>query len=206
MWWTQSCQGKFQYIMSSCKRAIKVFTCLLFFLLLSFPTCWCCKYVLGSKKKKKKEFMTKQLNTSCSFFSLNPLHPNISMHILHTALYTFPKVLTGRICLPIKRFLPRWTFPFFLMTLVCDSGLILLGEFRCLSLLGFKELNIHEIQTRQTSKIQNESFIIWRTLSLKNHISYAILPTAHPAILMIIVWRNCIWSSNNPPNCYFSLL
>ena len=150
------------------------------------------------KKKKKKEFMTKQLNTSCSFFSLNPLHPNISMHILHTALYTFPKVLTGRICLPIKRFLPRWTFPFFLMTLVCDSGLILLGEFRCLSLLGFKELNIHEIQTRQTSKIQNESFIIWRTLSLKNHISYAILPTAHPAILMIIVWRNCIWSCNNP--------
>ena len=161
MWWTQSCQGKFQYIMSSCKRAIKVFTCLLFFLLLSFPACWCCKYVLGSKKKKKKEFMTKQLNTSCSFFfSLNPLHPNISMHILHTALYTFPKVLTGRICLPIKRFLPKWTLPFFLMTLVCDSGVILLGEIRCLSLLGFKELNIHEIQTRQTSKIQNESFII----------------------------------------------
>ena len=35
-------------------------------------------------------------------FSLfNPLHPNISMHILHTFIYTFPKVLTRRICLAI---------------------------------------------------------------------------------------------------------
>ena len=150
------------------------------------------------KKKERKNLWQNNWIHHVLFFSLNPLHPNISMHILHTALYIFPKVLTGRICLPIKRFLPRWTFPYFVMTLVCDSGVILLGEFRCLSLLGFKELNIHEIQTRQTSKIQNESFIIWRTLSLKNHILYAILPTAHPAILMIIVWRNCIWSSNNP--------
>ena len=35
-------------------------------------------------------------------FSLfNPLHPNISMHILHTFIYTFTKVLTRRICLAI---------------------------------------------------------------------------------------------------------
>ena len=39
------------------------------------------------------------------------------MHILHTVIYKFPKVLTRRICLPIKRFLP-W------------------------SLLGFKELKL----------------------------------------------------------------
>ena len=36
--------------------------------------------------------------------SLNPLHPNISMHILLTVLYTFSKVLARRICLTIKRF------------------------------------------------------------------------------------------------------
>ena len=35
-------------------------------------------------------------NSSPSF---NPLHPNISMHILHTVLYTFPDVLTRRIYL-----------------------------------------------------------------------------------------------------------
>ena len=36
--------------------------------------------------------------------SPNPLHPNISMHILLTVLYTFSKVLARRICLTIKRF------------------------------------------------------------------------------------------------------
>ena len=31
----------------------------------------------------------------------NPLHPNISIHILYTLLYTFPLVLTRRICLTL---------------------------------------------------------------------------------------------------------
>ena len=31
-----------------------------------------------------------------------PLNPNVIMHILNTVLYTFPKVLTKRICLLIK--------------------------------------------------------------------------------------------------------
>ena len=38
--------------------------------------------------------------------AFNPSHPNINMHILHPVPYTFPKVLTRRICLPIIRFLP----------------------------------------------------------------------------------------------------
>ena len=33
---------------------------------------------------------------------LNPLHPNISMYILHTVHHTFSKGLTRRICLTIK--------------------------------------------------------------------------------------------------------
>ena len=32
---------------------------------------------------------------------VNPLRPNISKHILHTVLYTFPKVLIRRLCLLI---------------------------------------------------------------------------------------------------------
>ena len=35
---------------------------------------------------------------------VNPLHPNISMHILHNVFFTYPKVLTRRICLTIKKF------------------------------------------------------------------------------------------------------
>ena len=44
---------------------------------------------------------------------LNPLHANISMHILHTIINTFPKVLTRRICLLIKSFFHWWSFPLF---------------------------------------------------------------------------------------------
>ena len=44
-------------------------------------------------------------NTFYYFWStINPLHPNISMHILHTVLYTFPNVLAGRIRLTVERF------------------------------------------------------------------------------------------------------
>ena len=55
--------------------------------------------------------------------TINPLHPDISMHTLHTVLNTFPYVLAGRICLTVKRF-------FILITLMFDSGVILKGEIR----------------------------------------------------------------------------
>ena len=47
------------------------------------------------------------------FYVINPLHPNIITHILHTVLYTFLKVETGRICLTIKSFLSWWSFSLF---------------------------------------------------------------------------------------------
>ena len=39
---------------------------------------------------------------------VNPLQPNISMHILHTVLHTFSKRLTRRICLTIKSCSNSW--------------------------------------------------------------------------------------------------
>ena len=47
----------------------------------------------------------KRLAKEDVFLFLDPLHPNISVHILHTILYTCPKVLARRICLPIQRLL-----------------------------------------------------------------------------------------------------
>ena len=41
---------------------------------------------------------------------LKPLNPDISMHILDTVLYTFPKILTRRICAAIQSFFSRWLF------------------------------------------------------------------------------------------------
>ena len=48
------------------------------------------------------------------------------MHVLHTALYTFPKTLTKRIC--NQKLLSFVIITFILMTLTCDSGVILWGE------------------------------------------------------------------------------
>ena len=47
----------------------------------------------------------------CLFvFVFNPEHLKLSMHIFHTVLYTFPMVLTRRICLK-KQELSWWSFP-----------------------------------------------------------------------------------------------
>ena len=47
----------------------------------------------------------KELNGKYITMFLKPFMPlNISVHILHTALYTFTKVLIRRICLTIKSF------------------------------------------------------------------------------------------------------
>ena len=43
-----------------------------------------------------------------------PPPPPLKYHILHTFIYTSPKVLTKRICLTIKSFLSWWSFPIFL--------------------------------------------------------------------------------------------
>ena len=40
-------------------------------------------------------------------------NPNISLHILHTVPYTFPKVLMRRICFKIQSFSCWWSFPLF---------------------------------------------------------------------------------------------
>ena len=49
----------------------------------------------------------------CGAFNMNPFYPNISMHILHTVLHTFPKILTRRIYLTIKSFFGRRSFSLF---------------------------------------------------------------------------------------------
>ena len=41
--------------------------------------------------------MLKLLKLHFGFSCINPSHPNISKHILHTVLYTFPIILTRRV-------------------------------------------------------------------------------------------------------------
>ena len=56
---------------------------------------------------------------------LNPVHPNISIHILNTPLFTFPMSLTRRICLTIKAFNVGDHNSFILMILMKDSAALL---------------------------------------------------------------------------------
>lgn len=56
---------------------------------------------------------------------INCLHHNISIHILHIVLSTHVKVLTRIISWKSRVY-------FVIVTLMCDSGVILWGEIRCL--------------------------------------------------------------------------
>ena len=51
-----------------------------------------CQIIVSLKAQEIRCWSLKGIN------GLTPLHPNISIHILHTVLYTLPKVLTRRIC------------------------------------------------------------------------------------------------------------
>ena len=52
----------------------------------------------------------------------NPLHPNISMLILHNTLYFFPKVLTRKMCSTIKSFFSFLSFSLFPWPLSAIQG------------------------------------------------------------------------------------
>ena len=54
--------------------------------------------------EKKAEEVQEDINCRTVYLIINPLHPNINMHILHTVLYKCPKVLIRRICLTIYSF------------------------------------------------------------------------------------------------------
>ena len=58
------------------------------------------------------------------FWTINPLHTDISMLILHTVLHTFLKVLTRRIYITIKSFFSWRSFPLFSLPYVWFRGYI----------------------------------------------------------------------------------
>ena len=63
----------------------------------------------SSVKKKSADFSVRNVLHD----RLNPLHPNISMHSLHTVLWTLPRVLTRKICLTILELFQKKKYPQF---------------------------------------------------------------------------------------------
>ena len=81
---------------------------------------------LGCGRGHISKFLTKVGTDSVQVILtkvINPLLPNISMHILHTVLYTFPKML--------NLFDNQGLLQLVIISLMCDLGVILLGEIRC---------------------------------------------------------------------------
>ena len=70
---------------------------------------------------------------------INPLHPNISIYILHTVLYTFPKVDKENLFKNQEPY-ELLIISLILVTLMFDSGVILYGETKSWSLSRFNEL------------------------------------------------------------------
>ena len=75
-----------------------------------------------SDLRGKSEFTGLVYAWSCflSVLFFNPLHPSISMHILHSVLYTFPQLLFYN-----QEPLYLVCFCFILVNLTFDSGVIL---------------------------------------------------------------------------------
>ena len=79
----------------------------------SYTFYWCSFWI---KKMLPLNHSTKLFNKKDQAVRLgsNPFHPNISSHILHTVLYTFPKWWQGEfVLLAIKSFFSLWSFPLF---------------------------------------------------------------------------------------------
>ena len=81
-----------------------------------WPNNWSARHSQQFKREKQGWYRTtsfRKLRQNTWHGASNLLQLKISMHILHTVLYTFTKVLTGRICLIIKSFFSWWSFPVF---------------------------------------------------------------------------------------------
>ena len=101
------------------------------FLICKEISCILSRSAMSKVSSDKKGFIINKLQKQNFGLKLTELFftpLNISMHILHIVLYIFPKVMTRRICLTIKRkkeLLQLMIISFILMTLMFDSGLIL---------------------------------------------------------------------------------
>ena len=111
---------------------------LLFYEFLNLPYCWSLNlFVILTDHNKIPSPPCYHLFLTChsiktDLYLTNPLHPYINVQVLLAIPYTFPIVLTRRICLRIKFRI----IAFILTTVTFDSGVILFGEIRCLSLKG----------------------------------------------------------------------
>ena len=96
------------------------------------PSSFCCASQKNPTERWAKRVYGERFSTLeivlhflFSLESINPWHPDVNMRILLTVLYTFPEMLTGRSCFTDQKLLLLVIISVILMTLMCDSGVIL---------------------------------------------------------------------------------
>ena len=94
-------------------------------------------YLFQSGSRKDKNLSALQMH-----FSLNPLSPNIHIHILQTDLHTSPLGISWENLIKDLAIFSMVITLLILITLSLDNVWILLGENWCWTLLGLKGLNL----------------------------------------------------------------
>ena len=83
-------------------------------------------FFVQTRLSQDRPIPKKRVTQNCFWWGLSvllsALHTNISMHFLHSVLYTFPKVPSRRIYLLIKSFVSWWSFLLFSWLLCVIQG------------------------------------------------------------------------------------
>ena len=171
----------------------------------------------GGKEEKGKTPPPKKDISSHKWSILNPLLPHISMHILHTVLSTFPRLLTRRICSAIKGFFSWWSCPLFSWPSCLISGWCCKEKLdishswgKGLNLWLERRSTIHCVKyverlwnwLRASKEQQTKG--IKRGIVLKFEVS-SVVPTSHPSLQHFPSWLahshsdllpNVVWTSS----------
>ena len=87
-------------------------------------------YCITNQSRCQTKSLSKDLQNIRDIKNFKPLHPNISIQISHTVLYTFPKYAGKENLFNNQKVLQLIIISFILMTLMFDSGMILKGKIR----------------------------------------------------------------------------
>ena len=117
------------------------------------------------------------------------LYTHICMHILHTVLLYISFGADKENLCNNQELCYLVTISFILMTVMCDSGVMMLGEIRCWSLLRVKRLN--------TNYLQFSHFLTFK----RNIICFYIVQNIYKCSQLV---RFCL--SQVHGNCWFSTL
>ena len=114
---------------------------------------------------------------------------NISMHILHSVFYTFPKILTRKICLTIWCFFSFWWFPYSLdLNVWFESDTV--GAIRCWSLLVVKRFPLLPLRVTSLKNIDTK----WEDTRFQKGLKWIVSFSSHyDSLGILLIPKKIFW-------------